>query len=89
MMQASTAVSIFASSKTMNGLLPPNSRESFVKLLAHCFARSLPTRVEPVKLSLRTAFDLQSASPTSATLSRVVITLIVPLGKPACSASTA
>jgi hypothetical protein len=32
---------------------------------------------------------LQSASPTSATLSRVVITLIVPLGKPACSASTA
>jgi hypothetical protein len=88
-MQASTAVSIFASSKTMKGLLPPNSRESFVKLFAHCFASSFPTRVDPVKLNLRTALDLQRASPTSATLSRVVITLIVPLGKPACSASTA
>jgi mRNA interferase HicA len=54
-----TAISISASSKTMNGALPPNSRESFLTVPAHCSISNLPTSVEPVKVSLRTVgFDV-------------------------------
>jgi hypothetical protein len=46
-----TAASISASSKTMNGALPPNSSESFLTVPAHCSIGNLPTSVEPVKAS--------------------------------------
>src|SRR5712672_283121 len=49
-----TAASISASSNTMNGALPPNSRESFLTVPAHCSISNLPTSVEPVKVNLRT-----------------------------------
>src|SRR6202043_409020 len=49
-----TAISISASSKTMNGALPPNSIEVFLTVAAHCSISNLPISVEPVKVSLRT-----------------------------------
>src|SRR5215469_4140621 len=49
-----TAISISASSKTMNGALPPNSIEVFFTVAAHCSINSFPISVEPVKVSLRT-----------------------------------
>jgi hypothetical protein len=56
-----TAASISASSKTMNGALPPNSSESFLTVPAHCSISNLPTSVEPVKVNLRTvAFEVGS-----------------------------
>jgi hypothetical protein len=87
--QASTAVSILASSNTMNGLFPPSSRLSFFKLPAHCCASSFPTFVLPVKLNFFTSLFVQSSWPTSATSSSVVTTLIAPLGNPASCARTA
>src|SRR5215472_5138745 len=47
-----TAISISASSKTMNGALPPNSIEVFLTVAAHCSISNLPTSVEPVKVNL-------------------------------------
>jgi hypothetical protein len=44
-----TAISMSASSKTMNGALPPSSSESFLTVPAHCCISNLPTSVEPVK----------------------------------------
>jgi hypothetical protein len=56
-----TAISMSASSKTMNGALPPNSRDSFLIVPAHCCISNLPTSVEPVKVSLRTVgFEVSS-----------------------------
>src|SRR5439155_6044117 len=49
-----TAISISASSKTMNGALPPNSSDIFFIVPAHCCISNLPTSVEPVKVNLRT-----------------------------------
>src|SRR5882672_3739182 len=60
-----TAASISASSKTMNGALPPNSRESFLTVPAHCCISNLPTSVEPVKVNLRTIGFEVSSPPTS------------------------
>jgi hypothetical protein len=59
-----TAISISASSKTMNGALPPNSSESFLTVPAHCSISNLPTSVEPVKVSLQT-IGCEISSPTS------------------------
>ena len=44
----STAASRSASSKTMNGALPPSSSDTFFTVRAHCAISSLPTSVEPV-----------------------------------------
>src|SRR6516225_4913661 len=56
-----TAISMSASSKTMNGAFPPNSIEVFLTVAAHCSISNLPTSVEPVKVSLRTVgFDVSS-----------------------------
>src|SRR3989441_7577903 len=46
-----TAASRSASSKTMNGALPPSSIDSFFSVGAHCAVSTRPTSVEPVKLS--------------------------------------
>ena len=61
MIAPATASSRSASSKTMNGALPPSSSEIFLSPGAHCAMRSFPTSVEPVKPSLRTSgFDVIS-----------------------------
>src|SRR6202008_869144 len=60
-----TAISISASSKTMNGALPPNSIEVFLTVAAHCSISNLPTSVEPVKVNLRTIGFEVSSPPTS------------------------
>src|SRR5215472_17266090 len=57
-----TAISISASSKTMNGALPPSSIEVFLTVAAHRSISNLPTSVEPVKVSLRT-IGLEVSSP--------------------------
>src|SRR5271157_5640271 len=75
-----------ASSKTMNGALPPNSRESFLTVAAHCSISNFPTSVEPVKVSLRTVGLLVSSPPTS--LDGPVTQENTPLGTPARSASS-
>src|SRR5215469_9545134 len=41
-----TAISISASSKTMNGALPPSSSEIFLTVPAHCCISNLPTSVD-------------------------------------------
>src|SRR5271167_2324862 len=60
-----TAISISASSKTMNGALPPNSSDNFLTVPAHCCISNLPTSVEPVKVSLRTVGFEVSSPPIS------------------------
>src|ERR1700730_15463748 len=80
------AASISASSKTMNGALPPNSSESFLTVPAHCSLSNLPTSVEPVKVSLRTiGFDVISP-PIS--LEPPVTQEKTPFGTPARSANS-
>ncbi|MCY1304306.1 hypothetical protein D9M70_540530 [compost metagenome] len=83
----STALSRSASSKTMNGALPPNSRDTFLMSLAHSAISWRPISVEPVKVSLRTIGLLVSSPPTSPALP--VTTLNTPAGMPARSASSA
>src|SRR6516164_6790991 len=60
-----TAISISASSKTINGALPPNSIEVFLTVAAHCSISNLPISVELVKVSLRTIGLEVSSPPTS------------------------
>src|SRR4029077_19909592 len=83
----STAASRSASSNTIKGAFPPNSRESFLIVPAHCSISTLPTSVEPVNESFLTmGFDVSSA-PIS--FAGPVITLNTPLGTPARPASSA
>src|SRR5271169_331839 len=60
-----TAASMSASSKTMNGALPPNSSDSFLTVPAHCCISNLPISVEPVKVNLRTVGFEVSSPPIS------------------------
>ena len=83
-----TAASRSASSKTMNGALPPSSSESFVTCVAHCAISFRPTAVEPVKLSARTTGLLVSVRPI-VSASSPVTTLNTPAGSPACAPSSA
>ncbi len=57
------ALSRSASLKTMNGALPPSSRLTRFNVFAAFSISSFPTRVEPVKDSLRTVSLEVSASP--------------------------
>ena len=82
-----TAWSRSASSKTMNGALPPSSSETFFTLCAHWAISSFPIPVEPVKPSLRTSGFEVISSPIGAALP--VTTEKTPAGMPASSASTA
>src|SRR6202023_3354081 len=81
-----TAASMSASSKTMNGALPPNSNDNFLTVPAHCCISNLPTSVEPVKVSLRTIGFEVSSPPTS--FDGPVTQENTPLGTPARSASS-
>src|SRR5438105_14428796 len=81
-----TAISMSASSNTINGALPPNSIEVFFTVAAHCSINSLPTSVEPVKVSLRTVgFDV--ISPPISPLGPVTHEK-TPAGTPARSANS-
>src|SRR5678815_502533 len=80
------AASRSASSNTTNGALPPSSSESFFTVVEHCAISSLPTAVEPVKLSLRTIGLLVSSPPIG--LESPVTHESTPAGTPARSAST-
>ena len=85
-----TASSRSASSKTMNGAFPPSSSEIFLRPGAHWAMRSLPTSVEPVKPSLRTAgFEVISPPIAGASSAAPVTTEKTPAGTPASSASAA
>src|SRR5580658_4858633 len=81
-----TAASISASSKTMNGALPPNSIEVFLTVAAHCSISNLPISVEPVKVSLRTVGFEVISPPISA--APPVTHENTPAGTPARSASS-
>src|ERR1700733_15598692 len=81
----STAASLSASSNTTNGALPPSSSPSFFTPTEACLYRILPTSVDPVKPTKRTAGCAQSTSPIGG--ASPVMTLKTPLGTPAFSAS--
>src|SRR5271165_6726327 len=81
----STAASISASSKTTNGALPPSSSPSFFTPTAACWYRILPTSVEPVKPTKRTAGCSHNTLPIADELP--VRILNTPFGSPAFSAS--
>jgi len=84
----STALSRSASSKTMKGALPPSSIEHFITCSAACRSRMRPTSVEPVKVSLRTAWFSQNSLPMSEDRLEVM-TEKRPAGTPARSARSA
>ena len=78
-----TASSRSASSKTMNGALPPSSSDTFFTCPAHCAISSLPTSVEPVKPSLRTSgLDVISA-PIAGASSALPVTIAKTPGRQA------
>src|ERR1700730_4792665 len=82
-----TAISISASSKTMNGALPPSSSDNFLTVpAAHCSISNLPTSVEPVKVSLR-QIGLEVISPPIS-LEPPVTQEKTPFGTPARSANS-
>ena len=81
-----TASSRSASSKTMNGALPPSSSETFLSPAAHWLISSFPISVEPVNPSLRTAgFEVSSPPMTGASSAAPVTIDRTPGGKPASS----
>ena len=72
----------------MKGALPPSSSDIFLMVPAACSIRILPTRVDPVKVILRTLGLEQSSFPTPEA-SVDGITLNTPAGMPARSPRTA
>lgn len=80
-----TARSRFASSKTMNGALPPNSRLTFFRVPDASLANIFPTPVEPVKLSFFTRGFVANSLAVSRSL--VGQTWIIAGGRPALTAS--
>ena len=82
----STAASISQSSNTINGALPPSSKESFFTVFALCCIKILPTAVLPVnEIFLTFEFEVISLPISSGS---PVIIFITPFGNPACSART-
>src|ERR1700733_6586169 len=86
-MAPSTAASISASSNTTNGALPPSSNPSFFTPTEACLYRILPTSVDPVKPTKRTAGCSHKTLPIGG--ASPVMMLNTPFGTPAFSASTA
>ena len=84
----STALSTSASAKTMKGALPPSSSERRLSVGAQAAASSLPTPVEPVKLSLRTSGAAHSTAAVSSWLVPST-TFSTPGGSPASCATRA
>mmetsp|Transcript_21084 Transcript_21084/g.65352 ORF Transcript_21084/g.65352 Transcript_21084/m.65352 type:complete len:351 (-) Transcript_21084:421-1473(-) len=86
LMQPATAASRSASSKTSSGALPPSSRLTFFTVSAHWRISSLPTAVDPVKVSLRTSLEAHSTPPMAG--ASPMTQLSTPGGTPARSASS-
>ena len=84
----STAASRSASPKTMNGALPPSSMETRSSCSEAWATSTLPTAVEPVKVSLRSRGSRMIGSHTPPE-SVVVTTLSTPGGRPTSSISAA
>jgi hypothetical protein len=84
----STAAARSASSKTTKGALPPSSIETRSSWSAACATSTLPTAVEPVKVSLRSRGSRMIGSLTSPEWV-VVTTLSTPPGRPTSSSSAA
>ena len=83
-MAPATAASMSASSKTMNGALPPSSIDTRFMVAAAAAVSALPTAVDPVKVILRTSgLDISSAPMARA---GPVTMLSTPAGTPASSA---
>ena len=80
----STALSRSASSKTINGALPPSSIETFSTRSAESAISARPTPVDPVKESLRSLSSLMIGPVTKPGLV-VWTTLITPFGRPMSS----
>ena len=71
---------MFADSKMTCGDFPPNSRDTFLRLLAEAAARILrPVTVEPVKATLSTPLWAANAAPPTGPSEGMV--LITPGGK--------
>src|SRR3954468_10260168 len=81
-----TAISISASSNTINGALPPSSIEVFLTVAAHSPINNLPIWVEPVKVSLRTIGFEVISPPIS--VAPPVTQEKTPFGTPARSANS-
>ena len=77
-----TAESRSASSKTINGALPPSSIDTFFIVSAQFLVRIFPTAVDPVNESLRTIGLSVKAFPISLELVPTT-TFRIPLGIPA------
>jgi hypothetical protein len=81
---APAAASILASSSTINGAFPPNSRTTGLRYLPQIVATFLPTIVEPVKFTFFTAGLAINASVTDGASSLACeIRFTTPGGKPA------
>src|SRR3954451_25411662 len=80
-----TASSITASSKTIFGDLPPNSRPTFLKPRAAASAITRPVASDPVNVIFAVSGCSTSGMPAS--LPEPVTTLTTQAGKPACSSS--
>src|SRR3989442_1611460 len=82
----STTLSRSASSNTMNGLLPPSSRESFLPEPAVALRMTRPTSAEPVNAILSTSGWSTSSAPVRPS---PAITFSTPGGSPASATSSA
>ena len=78
----STAASTSASSKTMNGALPPSSIETRCSWSADWRTSTFPTGVDPVKLTLRSRSSAIRVALSALEL-WVVTMLSTPAGSPA------
>jgi hypothetical protein len=87
-MAPSTAASTSASANTTNGALPPSSMEQLTTRGAACASSREPTRVEPVKDSLRTGCAASIAS-TAGPGGCGTTTFTTPAGTPARSSRSA
>ena len=84
----STASSISASSKMINGAFPPSSSDIFLIVSADWRMRMRPTSVEPVNVNLRTRLSSHITEP-KAGASRPGMIFMIPAGMPARCANSA
>ena len=79
-----------ASSKTIKGACPPNSKATFLTVGAHCAIKIRPTSVDPVKERWRMVGEAQTTLPIAMDWSASAgIMLTTPAGIPARCANSA
>lgn len=79
---ASEAASRSASLKTMKGLFPPSSKESFLRVDEDCCMSSLLTLVLPMKEIFLTVGEVQSTRLTAGVLVEAVMMFTTPFRMP-------